>query len=205
MDTTAERDGDERIGDGTTTRITNADYADFGHIVVMITSAEPKSDRISVSSTDTDTDGFAAERSTPTLSTNGLQVTVRLDGLRVMASHCLGEPGDVPVPAMESITPGRVHVAARCVGLLPACSRRPSSPLRPGLPAGTSSASASTFGGMVAVIATWQQTTAACGRDRGRGSNPDTFDVSWQFRLSLPAHGSVPVACQILSLRCASM
>ncbi|WP_254525885.1 acyl-CoA dehydrogenase family protein [Natrinema caseinilyticum] len=118
MATTAERDGDEWVIDGTKMWITNSPYADFGQVFAVTDPDASGADGISAFMFDTDNPGFEVRRITQTMLNDGMQAEVAFDGCRVPDAQLIGERGEGFHLAMGFLNKGRVRIAARCAGLL---------------------------------------------------------------------------------------
>jgi acyl-CoA dehydrogenase len=117
--TTAKRDGDEWVINGSKRYITNAPLADVFMVFARTQDTGRAADDIAV---------FLVEKGTPGLSVGprdhkmgqfgAWSADVYLDGVRVPASAIVGgEGGSGYVTAMRSLGHGRVHIAALCVGM----------------------------------------------------------------------------------------
>ena len=121
MRTTAKRDGDDYIINGSKMWITNANVADVV-IVYCKTDTEAKHKGVSAFLVDTTTPGFEANRVKcrvlgNLMPTNGLTFT----DMRVPADCMLGQEGEGFKVAMNAMDYGRLVVAARSLGLARAC------------------------------------------------------------------------------------
>jgi acyl-CoA dehydrogenase len=118
MATTAEKDGDEWVIDGTKMWITNSPYADYGQVFAVTDPEKEGPDRVSAFLFDTDNPGFSVERINQTLFNDGMQAEVEFDNCRVPESHLIGERGEGFYNAMRFLNEGRLRIAARCTGLM---------------------------------------------------------------------------------------
>jgi len=120
MRTTARRDGDGWVLNGSKQWITNSPYADFA-MVFAITDPEAVAARrggITAFFVDTRTKGFAVTSVIPLMGHLGGDTgIIALDDVRVPDSHRLGEVGDGLAVAMRGINFGRIGMAGTCVGL----------------------------------------------------------------------------------------
>jgi alkylation response protein AidB-like acyl-CoA dehydrogenase len=118
MDTTAERDGDEWVVDGTKQFITNASVA--GSILVKaVTDPEAGYDGISTFIVDTEEDdGFEV---TTVWDKMGLNCSptceISLDDVRLPEDRLLGEEGDGWDQTKKTLDGGRISIAALSTGL----------------------------------------------------------------------------------------
>lgn len=118
METTAERDGDEWVIDGTKMWITNSPYADYGQVFAVTDPDEEGQNRVSSLLFDTDNPGFSVKRINQTLFNDGMQAEVEFDDCRVPDTHLIGERGEGFHNAMRFVNEGRLRIAARCAGLM---------------------------------------------------------------------------------------
>lgn len=118
METTAERDGNEWIVDGTKMWITNSPYADYGQVFAITDPDADGASRVSSFLFDTDNPGFNVKRVNQTLFNDGMQAEVEFDNCRVPESHLIGERGEGFHNAMRFVNEGRLRIAARCAGLM---------------------------------------------------------------------------------------
>jgi len=121
MRTTAVRDGDDYVINGSKMWITNADVADVG-IVYAKTDPEAGHRGVSAFVVETSTPGFGVQR-VPCRVLGRLMPTNALsfDDVRVPASQLLGAEGEGFKVAMNAMDYGRLTVAARSLGLAQAC------------------------------------------------------------------------------------
>lgn len=121
LGTTAVRDGEEFVLNGHKWFATAADGADFG-ICMAITDPEAgRHDRASMILVETDRPGFQLLRNIPVMGQPGRGFfshgEVRLDNVRVPATHLLGQPGAGFAMAQERLGPGRIHHCMRWLGI----------------------------------------------------------------------------------------
>ncbi|PYZ96117.1 acyl-CoA dehydrogenase [Alteribacter lacisalsi] len=117
MKTTAKRDGDDYIIDGSKIFITNAGEAEI-YVVFAVTTPEKKHKGVSAFIVEKGTPGFSMGkkesklgiRSSPTLGIN-------FDQCRVPAENMLGNEGDGFKIAMMTLDGGRNGIAAQAVGI----------------------------------------------------------------------------------------
>jgi len=117
MDTTARREGEEWVIDGTKQFITNANVA--GSVLVKaVTEPGAGYDGISTFIVDPDDDGFEIATVWDKMGLNASPTCeVRLDGVRVPDDRLLGEPGDGWDQTKQTLDGGRISIAALSVGL----------------------------------------------------------------------------------------
>ena len=117
MKTTAKRDGDDYILDGSKIYITNGGEADI-YVVFALTDPEKKHKGVTAFIVEKDMDGFTMGkkekkmgiRSSPTLE-------IIFDGVRVPKENRLGEEGEGFKIAMQTLDGGRNGIAAQAVGI----------------------------------------------------------------------------------------
>jgi len=115
MTTRAVRDGDDYVITGAKAWITHAGQADF-YIVMARTSAERTG--ISCFFVPADTPGLSFDPPERKMGLTGsTTATVRLDGVRVPASHRIGEEGQGLRIALSALDAGRLGIAAVATGL----------------------------------------------------------------------------------------
>jgi alkylation response protein AidB-like acyl-CoA dehydrogenase len=121
MRTTARRDGDDYVVNGSKMWITNANVADLG-IVYAKTDPELGHRGVSAFVVETATPGFGFQR-VPCRVLGALMPTNSLtfDDMRVPAANLLGAEGEGFKVAMNAMDFGRLTVAARSLGLAQAC------------------------------------------------------------------------------------
>jgi alkylation response protein AidB-like acyl-CoA dehydrogenase len=117
MDTTAERDGDEWVLNGTKQFITNANVAN-SVLVKAVTDPEKGYDGISTFIVSPDDDGFEV---TTVWEKMGLNCSptceIRFDDCRLPADRLLGAEGEGWKQTMKTLDGGRISIAALSVGL----------------------------------------------------------------------------------------
>ncbi|MEQ3551919.1 acyl-CoA dehydrogenase family protein [Pseudonocardia nematodicida] len=118
--TTARRDGDDYVIDGTKMWITNARHADPLPVLVKTDpSASPAHKGMSILLVEAGTPGFEVTADIGKLGYKGTEsCEVVLDGVRVPASALLGGvEGRGLQQALSSLETGRINIAARSVGI----------------------------------------------------------------------------------------
>ncbi|QOC93370.1 acyl-CoA dehydrogenase family protein [Micromonospora craniellae] len=118
--TTARRDGDHYVVNGTKMWITNARYADPLPVLVKTDpTAVPAHRGMSILLVDADLPGFTVTRDIPKLGYKGTEsCEVLLDDVRVPVDRLLGGvEGTGLKQALSALEWGRVNIAARSVGI----------------------------------------------------------------------------------------
>ncbi|GAA1101419.1 MULTISPECIES: acyl-CoA dehydrogenase family protein [Pseudonocardia] len=118
--TTARRDGDDYVIDGTKMWITNARHADPLPVLVKTDpSASPAHTGMSILLVEAGTPGFEVTADIGKLGYKGTEsCEVVLDGVRVPSSQLLGGvEGRGLQQALSSLETGRINIAARSVGI----------------------------------------------------------------------------------------
>jgi alkylation response protein AidB-like acyl-CoA dehydrogenase len=118
--TTAMRDGDHYVINGTKTWITNARVAGMLPILVKTDRSAAKAHQgMSVLLVDTGTDGFSVSRDLPKLGYKGPETCeLVLENVRVPADCLLGgTPGRGLQQVLNALEIGRINVASRAVGV----------------------------------------------------------------------------------------
>jgi acyl-CoA dehydrogenase len=116
--TTARRDGDSYVLDGTKRFITNAPEA--GIFIVMARTDESKAGAAGVSAfvVEAGTPGLSVGRNDRKMGQKGAHLAdVIMEGCRIPATAMLGREGQGFKVAMRALDRGRIHIAAMCVGL----------------------------------------------------------------------------------------
>ncbi|MFC4002953.1 acyl-CoA dehydrogenase family protein [Prauserella oleivorans] len=118
--TTARKEGDHYVVNGSKMWITNARYANPLPVLVKTDpTASPAHRGMSILLVDTTSEGFTVEKDIPKLGYKGTEsCELRLDNVRVPASALLGGvEGQGLRQALSSLETGRVNIAARSVGI----------------------------------------------------------------------------------------
>jgi len=117
MDTTAEKDGDEWVLNGTKQFITNANVA--GSVLVKaVTEPGTGYDGISTFIVDPDDDGFEVTTVWDKMGLNASPTCeIQLTDVRIPEDRILGEPGDGWDQTKKTLDGGRISIAALSVGL----------------------------------------------------------------------------------------
>jgi alkylation response protein AidB-like acyl-CoA dehydrogenase len=117
METTAEREGDEYVLDGSKLWISNGAVADT---IVVFAKTDPDAGNKGISSfvVRADDEGFEVERTEDKLGDKGCPTAeLRFSDLRIPADRRLGEEGEGLVQALKTLNGGRISIAARSVGI----------------------------------------------------------------------------------------
>jgi alkylation response protein AidB-like acyl-CoA dehydrogenase len=116
IETTAERDGDEWVLDGSKMWITNGTVADVA-IVMAKTDPAAGHDGITAFLVPTDGEGFTAHKIDNKLGIRASDLAeLTLDGVRMPADHVVGEVDAGFYQLMDFFAVGRAGVAAQAVG-----------------------------------------------------------------------------------------
>ncbi len=116
--TTARRDGDEWVLDGTKTFIT---HATVGRIAVVMARSDPKAEKhhgISAFAVPFDRPGVSPGRKEAKCGMRSSDTSqLILEGCRIPADHLLGKEGDGFIQAMKVLDGGRISIAALSLGI----------------------------------------------------------------------------------------
>ncbi|EMA24597.1 acyl-CoA dehydrogenase family protein [Haloarcula argentinensis] len=117
MDTTAERDGDEYVLNGTKQFITNASVA--GSVLVKaVTDPETGYDGISTFIVAPEDDGWEVTTEWDKMGLNASPTCeLQFDDCRIPADRLLGEEGDGWAQTLKTLNGGRISIAALSTGL----------------------------------------------------------------------------------------
>ncbi|ELZ22699.1 acyl-CoA dehydrogenase [Halosimplex carlsbadense 2-9-1] len=117
MDTTAEKDGDEWVINGTKQFITNANVA--GSVLVKaVTEPGAGYDGISTFVVDPEDDGFEVTTVWDKMGLNASPTCeIQLSDLRIPEDRLLGEPGEGWDQTKKTLDGGRISIAALSVGI----------------------------------------------------------------------------------------
>ena len=119
--TTARRDGDAYVLDGSKVFITNGTHADLA-LVFATVDPEKKHRGIACFLVDTDDPGFSSQEIHGKMGLHGSDTAeLALDEVTCTDDQMLGEVGDGFKIAMSSLDSGRYSVAAGCVGICQGC------------------------------------------------------------------------------------
>ena len=117
METTAEREGDEYVLNGSKLWISNGAVADT---IVVFAKTDPDAGNKGISSfvVRADDDGFNVERTEDKLGDKGCPTAeLRFSDLRIPADRRLGEEGNGLIQSLKTLNGGRISIAARSVGI----------------------------------------------------------------------------------------
>jgi acyl-CoA dehydrogenase len=120
MRTTAVRDGDDWILNGTKTFISKVERADFV-IVFAVTDPDSRRDGVSAFLVDMDTPNFEVSREIPTMGDDWDPVELSFVDCRVPHANLIGKPGDGWKLAGEQLLHGRLKIAAYQLGIAQRC------------------------------------------------------------------------------------
>lgn len=121
--TTARKDGDAYVLDGTKNFVTNGGFAKT-FLLYARTNPDPASKHHGISAffVDRAMPGFSVGPSEKKMGIRGSSTTtLTLDGVRVPASHRLGAEGEGFKIAMATLDGGRIGIAAQAAGIAQAC------------------------------------------------------------------------------------
>lgn len=116
IETTAHRDGDEWVLNGTKHFISGADRADFG-ITFARTDKSKGRDGVTCFIVDTDAPGFHIRRVIHTLRSAKYALEIQFENLRLPAENVLGEVDKGFAIARDRVARQRIPYAAACVGV----------------------------------------------------------------------------------------
>lgn len=118
METTAERDGDQYVLNGTKLWISNGSVADT---VIVFAKTDPEAGNKGISSfivRPEEDDGFIVEGTEDKLGDKGCPTAeLRFDDMVIPAERRLGEEGRGFVHALKTLNGGRITISARSVGI----------------------------------------------------------------------------------------
>jgi acyl-CoA dehydrogenase len=116
MATTAEKDGDEWVLNGTKQWITNAPYADFLQVFARTTSQEEMGRYGGITCFIVEADEYELGSLNNAVGLEGTQAEVILDDVRVPEDRVLGTEDGAFYDAMEFLSLGRLEIGARAMG-----------------------------------------------------------------------------------------
>lgn len=117
MRTSAEKDGDEWIINGTKQWITNGPYADFVQVFARTTSQDKMGRYGGITCFIVENDEFEVSSLNNAVGMEGMQAELVFDDVRVPESRVLGSVDSAFYDAMEFLSLGRLEIGARAVGL----------------------------------------------------------------------------------------
>lgn len=116
MRTTAEREGDHWVLNGTKQWITNAPYADFLQVFARTTPQEESGRYGGITCFIVEADEYEIGSLNNAVGMEGMQAEVHLDDVRVGDERVLGEPNAAFYQAMDFLSLGRMELGAEAVG-----------------------------------------------------------------------------------------
>lgn len=116
MRTTAERDGDEWILDGTKQWITNAPYADFVQVFARTTPQDEAGRYGGITCFLLERDEYDVTTMNNAVGMEGMQAEIRFDGVRLGEERVLGQVDAGFYQAMEFLSLGRLELGAEAIG-----------------------------------------------------------------------------------------
>jgi acyl-CoA dehydrogenase len=116
MDTTAERDGDDWVINGTKQWITNAPYADFLQVFARTTPQEEAGRYGGITCFLVEADEYEIGSMNNAVGQIGYQSEVHFDDVRVAHDRVLGDPDEAFYNAMDFLSLGRLELGAQSVG-----------------------------------------------------------------------------------------
>ncbi len=120
--TSAVRDGDDYVLNGTKIWVTNGGIAGLFVIYARTDPAAPKAKGISAFLVPRDTPGLRVGKHEKKTGIRGSTTTeVLLENVRIPAANLLGEPNRGFQIAMDTLDGGRIGIAAQAVGIAQAC------------------------------------------------------------------------------------
>jgi acyl-CoA dehydrogenase len=116
MDTTAEKDSDEWVINGTKQWITNAPYADFLQIFARTSPQDEMGRYGGISCFIIEADEYEIGSMNNAVGFEGSQAEVHLDDVRIPEDRLLGTEDSAFYEAMEFLSLGRLEIGARAMG-----------------------------------------------------------------------------------------
>lgn len=118
IESTAEKDGDAYVLNGTKRWAMNIANADYVLTFAKTGADDDRYHNITAFIVETDSDGLEIGEEWETMGMNGMKVhDLHFDDLRVPESNIVGDVDEGFIQAMKAVIVGRVHVSARCVGI----------------------------------------------------------------------------------------
>ena len=115
--TTAQRDGDAYVLNGSKQFITSGKHADIT-LVFAVTNKDAGKKGISAFIVPTDTPGYVVDKVEHKLGqTSSDTALLRFENMRVPATHLLGQEGEGYKIALSNLEGGRIGIAAQAVGM----------------------------------------------------------------------------------------
>lgn len=116
MRTSAEKDGDEWVLNGTKQWITNAPYADFVQVFARTTSQEEAGRYGGITCFIVERDEYEVTRMNNAVGMEGLQAEIVFDDVRLGEKRVLGEVDAGFYQAMDFLSLGRLELGAEAIG-----------------------------------------------------------------------------------------
>lgn len=116
MKTTAERDGNTWVLNGTKQWITNAPYADFLQVFARTTPQEESGRYGGITCFIVEADEYEIGSLNNAVGMEGMQAEIHFDDVRLGDERVLGEPDAAFYQAMEFLSLGRMELGAEAVG-----------------------------------------------------------------------------------------
>jgi acyl-CoA dehydrogenase len=116
MDTTAEKDGDEWVLNGSKQWITNAPYADFVQVFARTSPIEEMGRYGGISCFIVEDDEFEVASMNNAVGMTGMQGEIVLDDVHIPEDRILGTEDGAFYDAMEFLSLGRLEIGARALG-----------------------------------------------------------------------------------------
>lgn len=117
LKTSAQRDGDEYILNGTKCFITNAPISDLFTVMARTDQSKPKSDGVSAFLVERNTPGLTVGKPYKKMGQAGSPVSeVHFENCRIPVGNLIGAEGAGFKTAMKVLNKQRIHLAALCIG-----------------------------------------------------------------------------------------
>jgi len=117
LKTTARKDGEHFILDGTKCFITNAPISDLFTVMARTDPSKPKADGVSAFLVEKNTPGLSVGKPYKKMGQAGSPVSeVHFENCRIPASNLIGAEGAGFKTAMKVLNKQRIHLAALCIG-----------------------------------------------------------------------------------------
>ena len=117
LKTTARKDGEHFILNGTKCFITNAPISDLFTVMARTDSSKPKADGVSAFLVEKNTPGLSVGKPYKKMGQAGSPVSeVHFENCRIPASNLIGAEGAGFKTAMKVLNKQRIHLAALCIG-----------------------------------------------------------------------------------------
>ena len=116
MSTTAEKEGDEWVIDGTKQWITNGPYADFVQVFARTTPQEEVGRYGGITCFIVEPDEYEVSSLNNAVGLEGMQAELVFDGVRVPEDRVLGQVDGAFYQAMDFLSLGRLELGAEAIG-----------------------------------------------------------------------------------------